>query len=938
MSVSEGVKGGNERGHSGELGNSGELAPTESPCLVGKGEGNWPNLGGNNKGNESLSDRWVGNQSWNPVWGNAPGGNFGSGNMVSGGELAKQNFHACNFEELPDGGRGGNGSDGRGRHSQGKTDQQGWRNVKTMGETKKEWGKKEFAGDAQKNGDQGGRLGPVLKCFRCGQDGHHQATCTKPPLCYACQQIGHISANCPSGVGKKVVKSCGFSIPGQGFYSLQVDRNADNKNKHIARGILSIKEGQADVARVVKELNELFPDLKWDWRVKQLNETDFLVNFPSEENKNFFTRFPSFDFRCLSIKAMHLYINKVRYDIVWEPEGYQPKEKDATPPGGDDDEDKGGGDGGDNNGGGGDDGNFDDEDLLDDDDEDTDFKKMADKLLQDKISNSVPPTHKRKSYAEVTSSTQNLCFKRDVSSEQALVLWEVKGNQESQEEELPLSAVPLSQAEVISGFEGDSKVLELSQEEKCDIPTDSDLERLREEEDLEDNTQFQEVISKKREVNKKKGPALASRMSLRQKDKDIPVPLKAKMLTQRKNLEELDYHINAIEIPYIIGGDFNLYRFAHEKSNDHLNCNKTNFFRFEPAWFLVDGFKELLSNKMIPRDGEYILSHWNKMLALLRKFLRGWSANNTRVQKQAKRAYIDQLEKLDELDEGEGLSHDQWKERYEIEESLERLYEAEESAWMKISGEQWILEGDRNTDFFHAVANGRKRKCGIHFLEDGDRTITDQVDLNQHIISYYKMLFREEESASIHLRDEIWENRFCLKEEDKEVLIEPFNIFELDKVIKEAKLNTAPGPDSFPIQFYRVFWDFLKPDFLEMLILLHNELDLKRLNYGVITLIPKVGDAINIKQYRPICVLNESFKIITKVLANRLAQVADKVISPTQNAFIPGRAIRFEACLSSIPTYAMGLYLLPEGIHKKFDSIGEMRTYGSTERVWGMGV
>jgi hypothetical protein len=77
-----------------------------------------------------------------------------------------------------------------------------------------------------------------------------------------------------------------------------------------------------------------------------------------------------------------------------------------------------------------------------------------------------------------------------------------------------------------------------------------------------------------------------------------------------------------------------------------------------------------------------------------------------------------------------------------------------------------------------------------------------------------------------------------------------------------------------------------------MLDKLHaGQLELWRWNYGVIILLPKVKPATNIKQFRPICLLNVIYKIITKTLTLRLTAVIDKVISPFQIAFIPGRNI-----------------------------------------------
>jgi len=70
-----------------------------------------------------------------------------------------------------------------------------------------------------------------------------------------------------------------------------------------------------------------------------------------------------------------------------------------------------------------------------------------------------------------------------------------------------------------------------------------------------------------------------------------------------------------------------------------------------------------------------------------------------------------------------------------------------------------------------------------------------------------------------------------------------------------------------------------------------GHLDLWRLNYGVIILIPKIKLPNNVKQFRPICLLNIIYKIITKVLTMRLTKVASRVISNFQIAFIPGRNI-----------------------------------------------
>ena len=84
----------------------------------------------------------------------------------------------------------------------------------------------------------------------------------------------------------------------------------------------------------------------------------------------------------------------------------------------------------------------------------------------------------------------------------------------------------------------------------------------------------------------------------------------------------------------------------------------------------------------------------------------------------------------------------------------------------------------------------------------------------------------------------------------------------------------------------------MKSDLMAMFNDFHKgELPLFHLNFGTIILLPKKEDACKIQQYRPICLLNVSFNFFTKVATNRLTGVAQKVVKPTQTAFMPGRHI-----------------------------------------------
>jgi hypothetical protein len=83
-----------------------------------------------------------------------------------------------------------------------------------------------------------------------------------------------------------------------------------------------------------------------------------------------------------------------------------------------------------------------------------------------------------------------------------------------------------------------------------------------------------------------------------------------------------------------------------------------------------------------------------------------------------------------------------------------------------------------------------------------------------------------------------------------------------------------------------------------------GKLPLFSLNFGIITLLPKLKEVKIVQQYRPICMLNVSFKIVTNILSNRLKLVVNKLIGPTQTAFLPGRNIM------------EGVVILHESIHE----------------------
>ena len=84
----------------------------------------------------------------------------------------------------------------------------------------------------------------------------------------------------------------------------------------------------------------------------------------------------------------------------------------------------------------------------------------------------------------------------------------------------------------------------------------------------------------------------------------------------------------------------------------------------------------------------------------------------------------------------------------------------------------------------------------------------------------------------------------------------------------------------------------MKGDFLPLFHdLFSGQLQLFHVNFETITLLPKKTEAVRIEQFRPICLLNVSFKIFTKVGSNWFTQIAHFVVQHSQTAFMPDRNI-----------------------------------------------
>jgi len=170
-----------------------------------------------------------------------------------------------------------------------------------------------------------------------------------------------------------------------------------------------------------------------------------------------------------------------------------------------------------------------------------------------------------------------------------------------------------------------------------------------------------------------------------------------------------------------------------------------------------------------------------------------------------------------------------------------KINEEDELYWFKRSHEKWLLEGDNNTEYFHRVANGRKRRNTIITLMDGENIIEGDEDLLNHATEYYRNLFGPVPESSLPIDPNLWEPDEKVTDADNSLLTCPFSEEEIKHALFQMDKNKAAGPDKIPVEFYQACWDTVKSDVLELFEDFHRcGFDMRRLNYGIITLLPKI--------------------------------------------------------------------------------------------------
>ncbi|GLU09187.1 hypothetical protein SLE2022_260600 [Rubroshorea leprosula] len=249
----------------------------------------------------------------------------------------------------------------------------------------------------------------------------------------------------------------------------------------------------------------------------------------------------------------------------------------------------------------------------------------------------------------------------------------------------------------------------------------------------------------------------------------------------------------------------------------------------------------------------------------------------------------EEIKRLDEKEENGGLTSMEIGKRKENFHKLMEWSKAKDSMLFQKSRQRWLKEGDANTKYFHGCIVHRRKQNGITGLYSNGEWIEDVGEVKELARNYFKGKFEEEKWSRPRLGDLQFKK---ISEADNKFLISKFSTEEIDEAMWGWNGTKSPGPDGFNFNFIKKVWLVIKEDVYAFLAEFHENGKLvKGSNASFLVLIPKKDNPQSLGDYRPISLISSMYKIVSKILANRLSKVLDLVISPNQTAFIGGRHI-----------------------------------------------
>ena len=155
---------------------------------------------------------------------------------------------------------------------------------------------------------------------------------------------------------------------------------------------------------------------------------------------------------------------------------------------------------------------------------------------------------------------------------------------------------------------------------------------------------------------------------------------------------------------------------------------------------------------------------------------------------------------------------------------------------------------------------------------------------------YFKDLFTTSNPITIEEVSKIIENR--IDQNISTFLNMPFTALEIREALFQIGLTKSSGPYGIPALFYQKYWHMVGEEVARATLNILNGNDsFLEINHTYIVFIPKIKAPQNLPHFRPISFCNVIYKMVSKVLANRIKVVLPNLISESQSTFVNNRLL-----------------------------------------------
>lgn len=313
-------------------------------------------------------------------------------------------------------------------------------------------------------------------------------------------------------------------------------------------------------------------------------------------------------------------------------------------------------------------------------------------------------------------------------------------------------------------------------------------------------------------------------------------------------------------------------------------------FKFFNSWITLDGLDGVVKEywgSVKTGNGENAFVTLKNKLRGLKAVIKQW--NKVRLNGRNRLTITRELAEVDlEISKPNG-DDTLVEKRMNLAHELRELQSRESKDLRQKAKVKWAIEGDENSKFFHAIINAKRKGGRITGVKHNGRWIDQPSGVKSCFRDYFAHKFQRFDGARFKMTHDPVRR---ISEEDVQNLEVKFSTQEIKEAIWNCGGDKAPGPDGFSFAFIKHFWDVLKDDVVNMVNEFHENAFIPvGCNASFITLIPKVSNPMLVSDFRPISLIGVQYKIIAKLLANRLVKVLDSIISMEQSAFIKGRQI-----------------------------------------------